>query len=218
MIKKFLPVLLIAATLLTGCQVLNSLQPVATAAPSGTVLFHDDFTQNSNRWGTPNSKAGEVSFLYQGLDIKVNQADSMIWTVSGEKYTDTKIDIDAVLLSGPTDDAYGAICRFVDNEHFYGFLVTHDGYYGIFKMQDGKLSLANAEGGLKFSEAIRQGGVVNHLQAICQGSTLSLLVNGQVLSAVDDSSYSTGQIGLISGAYATPGVEVFFDNLLVTQP
>jgi hypothetical protein len=59
---------------------------------------------------------------------------------------------------------------------------------------------------------------VNHVQAVCQGSDLSLSVNDQLLAAVEDASFSAGQIGLIAGTYATPGVEVFFDNLLVTQP
>jgi hypothetical protein len=218
MLKKVSLICIFAVFLLTGCQVINSLQPAATAAASGSVLFQDDFSQNTNHWGLSNSNAGEVNFLYQGLDIKVNQADSMIWSVVGKSYADTKTDIDAVLLSGPTDDAYGTICRYEDNTHFYAFLVTHDGYYGIIKMQDGQVILSDPESGLKYSEVIRQGGVVNHIQAVCQGNKLSLSVNGQLLSEVEDNSFSAGQIGLIGGAYSTPGVEVFFDNLLVTQP
>ncbi|MHC1741357.1 MAG: hypothetical protein AB9897_09640 [Anaerolineaceae bacterium] len=210
--------LILLPILLSSCQVINSLQPVATAAAPGSVLLEDGFSDNENHWGISDGDKGKVSFLYQGLDIMVEQPNSMIWTVNGEKYQDVKIDIDAVLLNGPTDDAYGAICRYQDNEHFYGFLVTHDGYYGIFKMQQGQLVLANPEGGLKFSEAIRQGGVVNHIQAICQGNLLTLSVNDQILSIIEDDSLSQGKIGLIAGAYATPGVELFFDNLKVTQP
>jgi hypothetical protein len=218
MIKKILAGLILFSFFLNGCQVLNSLQPVATAAPSGTLLFADDFSDNSNHWGITGGDAGKVNFVYQGMDIQVTQANSMIWTVVGKKYQDVQIDIDAVLLSGSTDDVYGAICRVQDNKHFYGFLVSHDGYYGIFKMQDGKLELADPSGGLKYSEAIRQGGVVNHIQAICQGDLLKLSVNGQLLSIIEDDSYSEGQVGLIGGTYATPGVEIFFDNFEVTQP
>lgn len=206
------------AVLLVGCQAISSLQPAVTAAPPGTLLFSDDFNSNSNHWGTSGGEKGSISFVYQGLDIKVDQPNSMIWTVTGNKFQDVQIDIDAVLLNGPTNDAYGALCRFQDNEHFYGFIISHDGYYGIFKMLDGQLKLADPAGGLKYSESIRQGGVVNHIQAVCQGDILKLSVNGQLLSMVQDNSFSEGKIGLIAGAYATPGVEVFFDNLKVTQP
>jgi hypothetical protein len=218
MAKKILTAMLLCAFFLSGCQLTDVLNPIATAAPTGTLLFSDDFTNNSNHWGVSNGDTGSVNFLYQGLDIKVNESDSMVWSVAGQRFQDVQIDVDGVLLSGPTDDIYGAICRFQDNQHFYGFLVTHDGYYGIFKMQDGKLSLADAEGGLKYSEVIRQGGVVNHIQAVCQGDLLKLSVNDQLLTEVEDSSLTEGQVGLIAGSYTTPGVEVFFDNLKVSQP
>ena len=218
MAKRILIGLILFSLILSGCQIIKSMQPVATTAPSGTLLFKDDFATNSNHWGISNSEAGLVSFVYQGLDIKVEKTDSLLWTLASQKYQDVKINVDGVLLGGPTDDVYGAICRFQDGQHFYGFLITHDGYYGIFKMQDGKLILADPNGGLKYSEAIRQGGVVNHLEAVCQGDLLKLSVNGQLLAEIQDSSLTEGQIGLIAGAYSSPGVEVFFDNLEVTQP
>lgn len=218
MTKKILLGMILFSIFLSGCQIVNSMQPVATAAPSGTLLFKDDFTTNTNHWGTSNGESGSVKFLYQGLDIRIEKTDSLLWTLASQRYQDVKIDVDGVLLGGPTDDVYGAICRFQDSQHFYGFLITHDGYYGIFKMQDGQLILADPNGGLKYSEAIRQGGVVNHLEAVCQGDLLKLSVNGQLLAEIQDSSLTGGQIGLIAGAYSNPGVEVFFDNLEVTQP
>lgn len=216
--KSILSVFILLPFLLGGCQWINSLQPVATAASSGTVLFADDFSNNQNNWGLSTGNTGTISLAYGGLDLKVNQANSMIWSVAGKKFQDTIIDVDGVLLGGSSDDAYGAICRYQDSQHFYGFLITHDGYYGIFKMQDGQLTLADPTGGLKYSDAIRQGGVVNHLQATCQGDTLQLSVNGSLLSIIQDDSYSQGQVGVIAAAFTNPGEELFFDNLKVTQP
>jgi hypothetical protein len=60
--------------------------------------------------------------------------------------------------------------------------------------------------------------VVNHIQVVCQGDTLQLAVNGQLLSIIQDDSYAQGQVGVIAAAYADPGEELFFDNLKVTQP
>lgn len=217
--KKVITIALLSLSfMLSGCQLVNSLKPSQPTVESGTLLFSDDFSTNENGWGTSGGGAGEISFLYQGLDMKVNVPNSLVWSISKDKYTDARIEVDGVLLNGPTDDAFGTICRFQDNKHFYGFIITNDGYYGIFKMQDGQMTLADPEGGLKFSEAIRQGGVVNHIQAVCQGNVLSLSINDDLVAAIEDSSYPSGQIGLIAGAYETAGVEIFFDNLEVYQP
>ena len=215
--RRILP-LAVLMVLLSGCQLVRSLNPVTNPAQSGALLFSDDFSSNTKGWGTDGGSKGEINFQYDGLDIRVNSANSLLWTVTGNKFSDTQINVDGVLLNGSNDDAFGVICRFTDNEHFYGFLISNDGYYGIFKMQDGQLVLADPSGGLKYSEAIRQGGVVNHIQAVCQGDILKLSVNDQLLAEVQDSSYTEGQTGLVVGAYETAGVEIFFDNLKVYQP
>lgn len=216
--KRAVILSILCALLLSGCQTLQALLPTATAAPSGTLLFSDEFDDNANHWGLSSTTTGSVSLVYQGLAIKVDQPNAMLWSVAGKKYGDVVIDVDGVLLSGPSNDVFGAVCRFTDASHFYGFLISHDGYFGIFKMENGSLSLADAAQGLKYSEAIHQGGTVNHVQAICQGDLLTLSVNDELLSIVQDESYSSGQVGLIAGTYENGGSEIFFDHLQVYQP
>lgn len=216
--KKLITVLLLTSLVLSGCQIIKPFQPVKESDTSGALLFSDDFSSNTNGWGASGKNIGEINFVYGGLDMKVNTPNSLLWTVTGDQYKNTQIDVDGVLLNGSTNDAFGVVCRFQDNEHFYGFLLSHDGYYGIFKMDGATLALADSQQGLKYSEAIRQGGVVNHIQAVCNGNSLKLVVNGELLSEVEDDSYKQGQIGLIGGTYEAAGVELFFDNLLVYQP
>jgi hypothetical protein len=80
------------------------------------------------------------------------------------------------------------------------------------------MTMASDDGNMGFSEAIRQGGVVNHIQATCQENVLSLSANDVLLAEVVDDSFQSGKIGLITGAYNEPGVAVFFDNFKVFQP
>jgi hypothetical protein len=216
--KSFLIICLVLSLTLSGCQLFNSSAGINESATSGTLLFSDDFTSNTHSWGTEGKNIGEISFVYDGLDLKVDTPNSLLWTVAQDQFKDSQVEVDAVLLNGPTNDAFGVVCRFKDNDNFYGFLVSHDGYYGIFRMQDGSMTLANGQSGLTYSEAIRQGGVVNHIQAVCQGNTLRLKVNGTLLAEIQDDAFTQGQVGLIVGTYETAGVEVFFDNLLVYQP
>ncbi len=214
---EYLLLILISFFFLTGCSLIERWLPEATPAPSGTVLFSDDFSDPKG-WGTLGRTGGSVSFDYQGMKITVNIPNYLFWTVNGKKYPDAAIDVDAVLLNGPTNDNFGILCRFQDNEHYYGFVISHDGYYGIFKMKDGAIEPLLKPDAMQYSEEIRQGGVVNHLEATCNGSALTLAVNGKTLATVDDTDYQSGQIGLIAGAYNQAGVEIFFDNLVVKQP
>lgn len=216
--KIFRGVLCVSLLVLSGCQAINAVLPVVPAAPTGTILLFDDFSSNANHWSTSSGQSGAISFIYQGLDMKVNQPNAMIWSVVGRKYQDVQIDVDNVLFSGPNNDAFGVICRYQDSKHFYGFLLSHDGYFGIFKMQNGLLSLADTDSGMKYSATLRQGGTVNHIQAVCQGDILKLSVNGNLLAMMSDNSFNEGQVGLIAGTYATAGAEQFFDNFQVTQP
>jgi len=204
--------------MICGCDLLNPPSEVEPTSHPGWIFFADDFSTEPNGWGTLSQEGGEAVFEYQGLVIKLYSPNSLFWTVNEGKYSDTQIDVDSVLLNGPTNDNFGVICRFVDDANFYGFLVTHDGYYGIFKMINGEMVLSGNKSNLDFNEAIRQGGVVNHITATCSGSTLALEVNDVLLAEVEDHSFTSGQIGLIAGSYDVAGVQVLFDNLKVTQP
>jgi hypothetical protein len=208
--------LLIVPFLLSACVSLQNILPKQTHR-SGDILFADDFS-NPKGWGTMGRSGGSIQFEYDGLLIKVDTPNFLFWTVNGGSYEDVKIDVDAVLLSGPTNDNFGAICRFKNNQNFYGFVISHDGYYGIFKSIGGVITPLLKPDGMQYSELIRQGGKVNHVQVICQGTTLTLNVNGEELVSVGDPDLTAGQFGLIAGAYDQPGVNILFDNLLVVQP
>lgn len=211
-------IFLISLTALSACSLIkNNPSTQATLAP-GTLLATEDFSVTPNGWGSMGRTGGEIAFEYQGLTIKVNTPNFMFWSVNGSKFTDTRIEADAVLLEGPSNDNFGVICRFVDNENFYAFVISHDGYYGIFKFMDGVISMGNETSNLEYSDVIRKGGVVNHITATCQGEILSLSVNDTLLSQIQDSSFSEGQVGLIASAYSDPGVKVLFDNLEIYQP
>ncbi len=201
-----------------GCSLFPTTEQAKPTAYPGQVLFADDFSTSPNGWGALKQENGEALFDYGGMVIRVTAPNSLFWTLNDTTYSDTVIDVDAVLLDGPTNDNFGVICRYTDSQNFYGFLISHDGYYGIFKMLNGQMLLSGGKTNLDFSEAIRRGGVVNHISATCQGDILKLTVNDALLAEIRDSSFSSGQIGLVAGAYDTAGIEVLFDNFSVTQP
>ena len=212
-----LTIILISTLILSSCGEGTGLSSSADA-PSGSLLFEDDFSQTRNGWGEADWAGGKIESKYGGMLFQVYLPNFMFWSVNGKSYKDAQIEVDAILVEGPSNDNFGIICRYQDEENFYSFLVSHDGYYGIFKYLDGKMVSASVDGNMAFSEAIHTEGEVNHIRAVCQDNILSLSVNDVLLASVSDDSFQEGKSGLIVGAYDEPGVVVLFDNFKVTQP
>ena len=74
------------------------------------------------------------------------------------------------------------------------------------------------EGQLLPYDDIRQGSTTNHIKAECFGNQLTLYVNGVLLTSVSDATLANGDVGLLASTYDEAGVDILFDNFLVTLP
>ena len=84
-------------------------------------------------------------------------------------------------------------------------------------VRDGERSLLT--GSAMFpSDHILQGLTSNHLRADCVGSRLSLYINGALANEAAAADWEAGDVGVIVGTYATPGVEILFDNFSIANP
>ena len=105
----------------------------------------------------------------------------------------------------------------VGADNYYFFMVSSDGYYTIGKFIGGNATqLGQSE--MQYDTAIHTGLAVNHLRADCIGSSLTFYINGEIVAQAQDGDLSEGDVGLLAGTFAEPGVDVIFDNYLVSQP
>jgi hypothetical protein len=214
--KYFL--LLNVCILVVGCKEAQvGIQATEDQAKSGTVLFRDDFTDVPSGWGTWENDEAVVTYEQDGLRIFVNQPDFDFWSVAGRQFTDTIIEVDAKRLAGPLDNDFGIICRYQNDKNFYMFVNSSDGYYGIVKLKDDQHSLIGLEQ-LKYNDRIKPNQTDYRLRADCIGHTLKLYMNEFLLLKVQDSDFSSGDVGVLAGAYSTPGVDFLFDNFEVRHP
>ncbi len=191
--------------------------PLQSSSQGSNILFQDDFSKQGGGWNLFEGDNGSIDYQNGGLRFVINKPDFDYWSVPGLKFSDVAIDVDAVKSNGPDDNDFGVICRYQDDNNFYGFLISSDGYYGITKMTNGEHDLIGMDG-MQVSDAIRKSGAVNHIRAECVGDRLTLYANNQKLYEVHDSSYTSGDVGLMAGSFSTTGVEVTFDNFVVTKP
>ncbi|MEN6483176.1 MAG: hypothetical protein ABFD29_13525 [Anaerolineaceae bacterium] len=59
---------------------------------------------------------------------------------------------------------------------------------------------------------------MNYLRADCNQSDLTFYINGTKVLEGHDSSFTSGDVGLIAGTYEETGVDIFFDNFIVYKP
>jgi hypothetical protein len=221
---RFLIILLILSLQAFACRIPNfaGAQPVSITMEASTstpkALFWDDFSDPSSGWDRFTSEDGTNDYSNGGYRIFVNKPNWYFWSNPGIYFTDVVIDVDAQKMAGPDENDFGIICRYQDEQNFYFFTVGSDGFYGISKILNGEELLIGMSQ-LQYSDsAIQPGSSSNHLTAECVGSNLTLSVNGVVLADVEDRDLSTGDVGLIAGTYDTVGVDILFDNFVVTRP
>jgi hypothetical protein len=216
--KKLLPVFIFLGTL--------ALLTLACRFPTyfsdwlkrpGEVLFQDDFSNPYSGWTHLANQDGVMDYDGGGYRFLVTAPDYNLWSNPGLSYRDVHLEVEAARLAGPLENRIGLVCRYLDADHYYFFVISSDGYYGVGKVVDGKLSLIGGEQ-MQRSAAIQQGLAVNRLRADCVGSTLSFYINNEPITEVQDSGLSQGDVGLLVGTFQETGVDVVFDNFMVLKP
>jgi hypothetical protein len=196
---------------------LSDITSGVTGGDSNQVLFQDDFSDPESGWQILREGQDVIDFENGGFRIFINETQFDYWSTPGLNFTDVHIEVDVTKIAGPDDNDFGILCRYRDENHFYGALISSDGYYGISKMKDGEHTILGAEG-MEFSDTIQTGSTTNRIGADCIGNRIVLYVNGEKLAEIEDDEYGSGDIGLVAGTFETPGVDVVFDNVIVSRP
>jgi hypothetical protein len=216
-IRLLLPALVIVMlSLLAACQVG---QP--DACDEDGTLFSDAFEGERECGWALYSRDGASSAIADGvLELSTSQPGQIWWTNPGRSFDDVIISAEVEHVSGPLDNAFGLICRYQSSENFYIFLISSDGYYAIGKYQSGRDQIEYLTGGGEYvaSEAINQGQSQNSMRVSCVGNELSLMVNGELLASVNDSTFVNGDIGLGASTFESGSLTVSYDNVRVLAP
>ena len=205
---------LFLALILTGC---NSPIIADLVTLPGQPFYQDDFSNPSSGWTTMEDDNGSLGYSEGAYKMLVESAIYDIRSLSGHTFKDAQIEVDATRLAGPVDNRFGLICRFQDIDNYYVFIISSDGYYAIGKIKNGIATLLGQEM-MAFNNSILQGEGTNHLRFDCVGDTLKGSVNGNPLALTNDADFSTGDAGLVTGAFEEGGVEISFDNFMVYKP
>jgi hypothetical protein len=178
--------------------------------------FEDDFSDPASGWGAASHETYVRGYQQGRYLFQIDVPRWFVWATGGRKYED--VELEAVArAAGQPDNHYGLICRY-DEDRFYYFAVSADGYYAIFYMnEEGDLMPLTGAAMLR-SSAIHTDGSDNRIVAACDATTLTLTINGEVMAEVEDDRLASGDVGMGAGTVSIGNTSVWFDDLEVRRP
>ena len=196
-------VLVLGLVGLTGCA-------GKRVSDSWATSFDDD-----EGWNLSSDAVADVCIADGTLQVRVFSPGQLAWASSQSDWQDCHVEVSATQVSGPIDNEYGILMRMEDDQSFYAFSVSGDGYVRAARYVDGLWSLLGRD--WTPSDAVNQGAVTNRLEVIAVGSHFEFRVNDQTVLEVEGPDAKGGPIGLYAGAFSEGDVVVAFDDLYVTQ-
>ena len=188
----------------------DAYRPAERPLARGELLFEDDFSREA--WQVYRDDDHDKGYEAEQYFILVEAESYTFWSVSRETFDDFVLEVETEQLAGPDDNDYGVILRYQDDDNFYTFKISGDGYYAFGKLVDGETFDI-----IRWQEhdVVRQGGSTNRLRVEASGENFSFYVNDEFIDAAIDPDFSQGDIGLFAGTYENTGVHIGFDNLKV---
>lgn len=199
----------------------STLQAPPVAAPSGTMLLNEHFTNGDDGW--PSSSLGPAMVTDGAYRIGTRLAGQFVALGAPVANPPADITVSAGFrkLAGPAGGGYGIILRDQGPGPRDG--ASQEGRYYVLEIGDkGEIGIWRRDSdhwvdllSWQHSDVVKQDTGPNELTVEAVGSTLSMTVNGTEVATRTDSTLSGGQIGVFVGG---DGNQVLVDHFLVQTP
>ncbi|MCJ7549010.1 MAG: hypothetical protein MUQ30_04945, partial [Anaerolineae bacterium] len=118
-------------------------------------------------WNLSSDAVADVSIADGTLQVDIFSPGQLAWASSQSDWQDCHVEVSATQVSGPIDNEYGILMRMDDDQSFYAFSVSGDGYVRAARYEDGLWSLLSPD--WTPSDAVNQGAATNRLEVIALG-------------------------------------------------
>ena len=182
-----------------------------TPEPAWEMVFQDPL--KSGYWVTERNENYQMQYSHGGYSISSELKNDIAYSVRNDVYSNVRVKVDSERIAGPGDGYYGIICNFQNSGNYHFLGVGVDGWYGIGIKQGSQMRYI--EEGIDHSGAIKKGNSLNTLQADCTQGKLTLWVNDISIASVNDSTFTTGMVGVGVGNRVLTGMHMVFTNFEV---
>jgi hypothetical protein len=183
-------------------------------------LFQDDFGNPASGWDQTSGDNAAVGYADGEYRMQLFRAGWFAWANpegANLSLSNVHVSVKARNTGAATEPGFGIMCNYKDGDNTYYMGVSVDGYYIIVKTVGGQDIVLSDESSWIPSDAVPINASSYLLDAYCGAGTLTLAVNGTVVAAVNDSTLTTGTVGLFIQSFDQANVEIRFDDFVVTS-
>ena len=180
-------------------------------------LFSEPFGPVAGEWRLENDELSRAYMANEHLLIELDAANLVHYvTLDSERFTDFTLNVTVTRLAGDRSSSYGVLFRVQENGGFYRLALTGDGQFQVeLRRTDG--SAVSLTDGWQQTNSLRTDvGQPNDIRVIARGSEFQFYANSLLLTELKDSSLGQGKIALDAGTFGRAGLQVAFDDLIIT--
>jgi len=193
-------------------------------APRWPVVVDEDFAKSPEGWSfAATTKTPPQRFDAPGMVVTLPGGDTSVaaYWYEARQFTDVTVTVTLVVLAAqePTQSYCGVSFRAKSDKDNYRLFIDGDGYYRLTRRVD---NASTALVDWTRHEAIKAGiGEENRVSITAEGTKITVEVNGQTLTTLEDATFTGGHIALQAqgGSPETESATVFaFRNLQIAAP
>jgi hypothetical protein len=167
------------------------------------VVYHSALTATDDGW--PNDS--QCAFKADGY----HTIGAVVCYAPPDAFNDGSVEVMIKEVSGPSDAFYGIVFRRVSKGNFYIAQISNVGQWNVEKVVAGTATgLTPFQGNAAIH---RDTGSTNTLKVVYQGGHIEVFINGTLVGSVDDTTYSTGLVGVAGDT----NTDVVFTNMTVSK-
>ena len=177
--------------------------------------YEDDFSDSSSGWDDAFGQSYTKQYGNNQYHIEITTSNLVVWGLANRNAADFEMEVEATSQTADTGITYGIIFRYVDDNNYYRFDISPDGFFLLTKFENGEWhTLVDWTA----SDAINTGQTTNVLKVSAFGNEIAVFANGQELARITDDSFSSGNFGFFTSTFDSDHSWVSFDNLKLWAP
>ncbi|WP_448336481.1 zinc-ribbon domain-containing protein [Chloroflexus aurantiacus] len=178
---------------------------------SGTVLFSDDFENpQASELGASEDSSSRYAYEAGRYVIEVKEPELLVWALVNGSYRDVIIETSYSTGRGGPVGAAGIIFNYQDEDNFYLFSVSNDGYYALELLENNQwITLID----WTQHEAINPEN--NRIRVELNGDEITLFVNERQIEQTRDPTFTSGDVGLAVTSFDESGITVSYEEITI---
>lgn len=212
----------IMALILGGCggqAATPTPSPTGVVQPSGDIITFYNFDDNlAWTWDVYSLDNDQAIFRVSegGLEGAVVADRGYIWSLENIERGDVMMSASVRQTEGNESAAFGLMCRADNDGNGYAFVISSAGYFALLRADPG---VDNPVELVKWQKnpALLIGSATSALSLRCMGDKITVYANTFMLTEVHDSTYASGEIGVILGAVGETAW-ARFDGITLSVP